>query len=237
MDPSEIDDVVLVGGSTKMNCIINMLRRVFPGKTISRAINPDEAVAVGAAHMAAIINNDSGAFLDGLRVDNVTPLSIGVEVFRGVFHVVIPKNSVVPVRVGKLYKTGYDNQSEVPFTVYQGERALVKKNKLIGTFLLKDLPASPAGLGLMTMLAIDEDGILAVEARVLPDGQYRGCKLQLTDQSNTEILSKLEDAARYREEDQKEVERLKARYELEQHLAIAKEKVSANIISLTCVSV
>lgn len=218
MTPADIDEVILVGGSTRMPCIKEMLSKVFPGKPICKTVNADEVVACGAAHLAAIISRDKGALLDVVQLENALPLSIGVEVFRGVFDVVIPRNTAIPVRCTRRYQTGFDNQSAVSFSVFQGERPLTKKNKFIGTFLLENVPPSRAGMPLEMVLAIDEDGILAVEAKVWPSKNCQSCSLQLTDRETTEIISNLEDAERYMEEDQREVARLKRRSDLETYI-------------------
>ncbi|KAJ1519753.1 hypothetical protein ONE63_005009 [Megalurothrips usitatus] len=229
MTPADIDEVILVGGSTRMPCIKEMLSKVFPGKPICKTVNADEVVACGAAHLAAIISRDKGALLDVVQLENALPLSIGVEVFRGVFDVVIPRNTAIPVRCTRRYQTGFDNQSAVSFSVFQGERPLTKKNKFIGTFLLENVPPSRAGMPLEMVLAIDEDGILAVEAKVWPSKNCQSCSLQLTDRKTTEIISNLEDAERYMEEDQREVARLKKRSDLETYIENCRDHADGQV--------
>ncbi|XP_066388999.1 heat shock 70 kDa protein 4-like [Miscanthus floridulus] len=167
MDKSSVHDVVLVGGSTRIPKVQSMLRDFFCGKELCRSINPDEAVAYGAAIQASILSGrtDDGRLVDMLLRD-VTPLSLGIQT-KGNFtmSVVIPRNTAIPIKKTAPFTTLYDNQTSVSFPVYEGESASTKDNNLLGKFRLTDVPPAPQGVpGFDVTFDIDANGVMKVSA-------------------------------------------------------------------------
>jgi L1 cell adhesion molecule like protein len=136
MEKSDIHDVVLVGGSTHIPKVQQLLQDFFNGKELYRSINPDEAVAYGAAVQAAILSDDGSEEVRDVLLLDVTPLSLGVETKGGVMSVIIPRNTTIPVKKDRIYTTCDDNQSNVLIQVYEGEGAMTKDNNLLGKFML-----------------------------------------------------------------------------------------------------
>ncbi|XP_066388273.1 heat shock cognate 70 kDa protein-like [Miscanthus floridulus] len=167
MNKSSVHDNVLVGGSTRIPKVQNMLREFFCGKELCRSINPDEAVAYGAAIQASIL---SGGTNDGRLVDmllcDVTPLSLGIETRDDcTMSVVIPRNTAIPIKKTAPFTTLYDNQTAVSFRVYEGENASTKDNNLLGEFVLTDVPPAPQGVpGFDVTFDIDANGVMKVSA-------------------------------------------------------------------------
>jgi molecular chaperone DnaK len=161
LEKEDIDDVILVGGMTRMPKIRKVVENYF-GKKPSTEINPDEAVALGAAIQGAVL---SGSVKDVLLLD-VTPLTLGIETYGGLFSPLIPRNTTIPCKVQQMYSTAVDGQNSIDINVYQGERPLVDDNKLIGKFKLTDIPALPKGVPKIEVLFdIDADGIIKVSAK------------------------------------------------------------------------
>ncbi|GAU17819.1 hypothetical protein TSUD_172080 [Trifolium subterraneum] len=162
MDKSSIDDVVLVGGSSRIPKVQQLLKEFFEGKELYSSINPDEAVAYGAAIQAALLSEDVKN-VPNLVLQDVTPLSLGMDVIGDVMDVVIPKNTPIPVKKTKQYATVKDNQSVVSIMVYEGERKTASENNLLDFFTLS-VPRAPRGLSVQVCFTIDDDGILNVSA-------------------------------------------------------------------------
>lgn len=161
IEKDEIDEVILVGGMTRMPKIRKVVGDYF-GKQANTQVNPDEAVALGAAIQGAVL---SGSVKDVLLLD-VTPLTLGIETYGGLFSPLIPRNTTVPCKVSQTYSTAVDGQNSIDVNVYQGERPLVSDNKLIGKFKLTDIPALPKGMPKIDVLFdIDADGIIKVSAK------------------------------------------------------------------------
>ncbi len=161
IESDEIDNVILVGGSTRVPFIKQSLEKEF-GRPIMDKLNPDEVVAIGAAIQANIL---AGNEADLLLID-VTPLSLGIETIGGLMDTILPRNSKVPISVGRSYTTSVDGQKNIKVSVYQGERDMVENNRKLGEFVLKDIPPMPAGIPkLMVQFIIDADGILKVKAK------------------------------------------------------------------------
>jgi len=163
----DVDEIILVGGMTRMPKIRKTVEEIF-GKKPSTAVNPDEAVAIGAAIQGGVL---SGAIKNVLLLD-VTPLTLGIETYGGVFSPLIPRNTTVPVKRTEIYSTGVDNQTGVDIRVFQGERGLVQDNKLIGNFKLSGIPPLPKGEPQVEVsFDIDADGIINVSAREKTSGK------------------------------------------------------------------
>jgi L1 cell adhesion molecule like protein len=167
MDKSSVHDVVLVGGSTRIPKVQSMLRDFFCGKELCRSINPDEAVAYGAAIQASVLSGrtDDGRLVDML-LREVTPLSLGIETEDNfTMSVVIPRNTAIPTKKVRRFTTLYDNQTSVSFPVYEGESASTKENNLLGKFRLTDVPPAPQGVpGFDVTFDIDANGVMKVSA-------------------------------------------------------------------------
>lgn len=168
LEPEDIDEVVLVGGMTRMPKVQDAVSKLFPGKLVGFTVNPDEAVALGAAVQGAIL---SGEITNVLLLD-VTPLTLGIETYGGIFAPLIPRNTTIPITKKEVFSTGVDGQTAVDILVYQGERPLVRENRLIGNFKLGNIPILPKGEPQIEVtFDIDADGILEVRARELRTGE------------------------------------------------------------------
>ena len=166
LEPSAIDEVLLVGGSTRVPAVKAAVQACF-GKTPNDSLNPDEVVALGAAVQADILAGNQ----KGMLLLDVTPLSLGIETLGGLMDVIIPRNSKIPIRAGRQYTTSKDGQVNLKVSVFQGERDLVKDNHKLGEFTLKGIPPMPAGLPKIEIhFLLDADGILRVRAKELRSG-------------------------------------------------------------------
>ena len=167
MSPRDIDQVVLVGGMTRMPAIQEKVEELF-GKKPSKGVNPDEIVAVGAAVQSAIM----GGELQEVVLLDVTPHSVGIKVAGDRFSIIIPRNTTVPTRERKIFSTTESNQEFVAIEVYQGENELAQDNRLLGRFILGDIPRRPAGhVRVEVSFTIDADGILHVSAQEQTTGK------------------------------------------------------------------
>ena len=161
MSKELIDEVVLVGRSTHIPKVQGFLQEFFNGKKLCKSINPDEAVAYGAALQAAALRNEGICFI----LMDVMPLSLGISVNKGVMSVVFPRHTPIPTRREEFYTTALDNQTTVPFQVYEGERAMTANNNLLGECYLTGIPAARCGVPqLQVVFEVDSDGILKVSA-------------------------------------------------------------------------
>ncbi|MGB9824208.1 MAG: molecular chaperone DnaK [Candidatus Hydrothermia bacterium] len=230
--PQDIDEVILVGGQTRMPLVQQKVREFF-GKEPHKGINPDEVVAVGAAIQGAII---AGEYQDkDIVLLDVVPLSLGVETLGGIFDVVIPRNTTIPTKKSKIYTTAEDNQTSVLIKVYQGERTIASENRLLGQFELTGIPPAPRGLPQIEVtFDIDADGILHVSAVDKATNKEASIKIHArTGLTEEEIEKMVKEAEQYKEEDRKRKELIELRnqadayiYSLEKSMRDLQEKIS-----------
>jgi molecular chaperone DnaK len=183
MDPSEIDEIILVGGSTRIPKIQEEVEKFF-GKKPSKGVNPDEVVAIGAAIQGGVL---TGEVKDVLLLD-VTPLSLGIETMGGVFTKLIESNTTIPTKKSEVFSTAADNQPAVDINVLQGERSMAKDNRAIGRFQLSDIPPSQRGVPQIEVtFDIDANGILNVSAKDKGTGKEQKIKIESSGLSKEEI--------------------------------------------------
>ncbi|XP_041000463.1 heat shock cognate 70 kDa protein-like [Juglans microcarpa x Juglans regia] len=220
MDKSAVHDVVLIGGSSRIPKVQEMLQEFFDGKELNKSINPDEAVAHGAAIQAANLTGMGNERVNQFMLLDVTPLSLGVSVNGGEMSVVIPRNTTIPTKMEANYSNFYDNQTSALFSIYEGERARVKDNNWLGEFRLVDIPAVPRGAAkLKVSFDIDANGILNVSAEEVTTGVRR--KIIITNEkarlSKVEITRMIVDAEIYKVEDDEWRERANSKAALENY--------------------
>jgi molecular chaperone DnaK len=197
LDPDQLDDVILVGGMTRMPCVIARVQSLF-GRKPNRNVNPDEVVAIGAAIQGSVLAGDTS---DVLLLD-VTPLSLGVETQGGVMTRIIPRNTTVPTRKGEVFSTTLDNQNLVRIRVLQGERELAADNQLLGCFELVGIPPAPRGVPQIEVsFDIDADGILSVSAKDLGTGREQQIRVSASGGLEKEQIDRLLSAAQTHAED------------------------------------
>ncbi|PNY01195.1 heat shock protein [Trifolium pratense] len=204
MDKINVDDIVLVGGSSRIPKVRQLLQDFFKGKDLCKSINPDEAVAYGAAFQAALLS-EGFSNVPNLELMDVTPLSLGWRLQNDVMDVVIPRNTSIPAKDTKTYITVGDNQSTVFIQVYEGERTRASDNNLLGFFNLSGLPPAPRGYPFDVCFDIDQNGILTVSALETSTGNTNEITITSNKErlSNDEIKRMIREAEDYRVEDKK----------------------------------
>jgi molecular chaperone DnaK len=205
LSPRDIDEVILVGGMTRTPMVQRLIYEVF-GKEPNKSVNPDEAVAIGAAIQAAILAG-SAKDKDIVLVD-VTPLTLGIEVKGGLMEPIIPRNTTIPVRKSKIFTTAEDFQTEVEIRVYQGERAMARDNIFLGSFRLVDIPPAPRGVPQIEVtFDIDSDGIVHVSAKDLASNKEQSMVVTGRHKLREDEIKKMvEEAQRYEEQDKRKRE-------------------------------
>ncbi|MBI3756792.1 MAG: molecular chaperone DnaK [Deltaproteobacteria bacterium] len=216
----QIDEVVLVGGMTRMPAVQERARKIF-GKEPHKGVNPDEVVAVGAAIQGAVLK---GEVKDVLLLD-VTPLSLGIETLGGVFTRLIEKNTTIPTKKSQVFSTAADNQTAVTIRVFQGEREMAADNKLLGQFDLVGIPPAPRGIPQVEVtFDIDANGIVHVNAKDLGTNKEQSIRITASSGlSEAEIKQMVKDAEAHAEEDKKKRERIEIKNQLDS-LVYATEK-------------
>ncbi|MFW5979799.1 MAG: molecular chaperone DnaK [Halanaerobiales bacterium] len=211
LNPSDIDEVILVGGSTRIPAVQDAVKDLI-GKNPHKGINPDEVVAIGAAIQGGVLSGE----VDDIVLLDVTPLSLGIETLGGVFTKLIERNTTIPTSKSKIFSTAENNQTSVDIHVLQGEREMAKDNKTLGRFQLTGIPPAPRGVPQIEVsFDIDENGIVHVSAEDKGTGKSEDITIDRADGglSEEEIEEMVKDAKKHEEEDKKKRERIETRNE------------------------
>jgi molecular chaperone DnaK len=216
LKPNQIDEVVMVGGMTRMPRVQALVKEIF-GKEGHRGVNPDEVVAIGAAIQGAQLL--LGAAAD-IQLLDVTPLSLGLETLGGVMTVLIPKNTTIPTKKSEVFTTAADNQPSVEVVVFQGERPMARDNKLIGQFHLDGLPPAPRGMPKIEVtFDLDANGVLSVSAKDMGTGKQQSIRIEGSSGMNKEEVERMKrDAEAHAEDDRKKREFAEAKNDAENRI-------------------
>ncbi|XP_061727353.1 heat shock protein 70 B2-like [Cydia pomonella] len=231
----DIEHVILVGGSTRIPKLRSMLIEFFDGKTLTASVNPDEAIACGAAIQAAVLSGDEHERLQDLLLVDVVPLTLGVEAARGMMFQVINRNTPIPCRVTKELTTLEDYQTAMTIEIFEGERTQTKDNNLLGSFDLNGIPPAPRGIAKIDVtFDIDFNGVLSVSAQDRSTGNMESLIIRNIDRLKQQEIEKMVvDAEIFKEEDKEDRRRLEARNQLESYIYSVKQSVIDKIGNLT----
>lgn len=228
LNKADIHEIVLVGGSTRIPKVQKLLKDFFDGRELNKSINPDEAVAYGAALLAANLTGDESKVVQDLVLLEVTPLSLGIETVGGVMNTLIKRNTPIPTKNTKFYTTNRDNESKLLIEVYEGERAMTRDNNRLGKFTLSGIPPAPRSVPQIEVtFSIDENGILDVLAMEKASGNRNSITIS-NDKgrlSKEEIERMVNDAKMFKREDQKQRSRVAAKNRLEDYIFSVKSKM------------
>ena len=228
---AEVDDVILVGGSIRIPKIQALLQYYFEGKELNKSINPDEAVAYGAALQAACLPECKNEAAPDLLLIDVTPLSLGIEITAGRMIVIITRNSTLPVKQQKLFTTSFENQQNVSFKVYEGERTFTKDNNYLGEFMLSGIPPAPKGVPeIQVIFNVDNNGILNVSATDSATGVENKVTLKsdIGRHSHKDIEKMIRDAERFKIQDNEQSKRIQLKNSLESYVYNIKSTTEDN---------
>ena len=218
IDKSKVDEIVLVGGSTRIPRIQQLVSNYFNGKELCKSINPDEAVAYGAAVQAAILSGHGGKKTQDVLLLDVTPLSLGIETGGSMMTVMIPEIPTIPTKQSNTFTTATDNQHTVTIAIYEGERSMTRDNHLLGKFDLTGIPPAPRGVPKIEVtLELNADGILQVSAVDTASGKQE--KITVKNESGRlskeDIQRMVDEAKKYEDDDKKAREKVEAKNSLE----------------------